>query len=155
MKAKTKLIEQGTRSGQYGIDWAWMIIDHPEHGRLLLLQGWGDSHGETYRWQHGLAVQLLPQDTFGKLEHEMINPGTTLLEYVTNGYDSARPALRWDGQIIHRVALSAMASPYMTAIGRKGGQARVPKGFASPAVHAKALATRRAKSTLDKAPANS
>lgn len=36
-------------------------------------------------------------------------------------------------------------SPQAQAAGRVGGKARVPKGFASPAVLAKALASRRRK----------
>jgi hypothetical protein len=46
------------------------------------------------------------------------------------------------------------ANPTAQAGGRAGGAARVAKGFASPAVQAKAMATRRRKARAKRSPNN-
>ncbi len=67
-----KLIEKQTIERDYGFDGTIAIIDHPDHGRVLIEDGYGSDglNGACVRWAHGLAIQLQPGDTLQKLMHE-------------------------------------------------------------------------------------
>lgn len=85
------------------------IIDSPEHGRLLLADGFGgidQPSGGAVRWRHGMAVKLQPRDTLASLKGENINEITTQWEQVIHGYDKTRPILPWPGFVIEKMAES-------------------------------------------------
>lgn len=104
---KAKIVEKRTVTGQYDIDFDQMIVDHPEHGRLFLSEGFGglDSlEGGAYRWKHGLAIALKKDDTFDSLECGEWNEIFALYEAVMQGYDDSRPILPWSGYAIKALA---------------------------------------------------
>lgn len=102
---EARIVEKRTQDGRYGINTDSMILDTTEHGRLLITDGWGgdEVNGECYRWRHGLAIKLKSNDAFDKLDGAW-NDTTTVLQAVLNGYDTERPILEWDGNLIARVA---------------------------------------------------
>jgi len=103
------VIESETREGQYDMTWTAAIIEHPQHGRLYLAEGFGgmDSiEGGMYRWQHGLACRVLPSDTLESLEDDC-NDYSTIREAMTSGHDDSRPVLEWSGSMIAAVAQAA------------------------------------------------
>lgn len=91
-----------------------IVLDHPVHGRLLLAEGWGggDIEGQQYRWRHGTVNRLCPEDTLELLrstETETLSGcPATLYDVMHHGYDSARPALGWEGRMIERMAERAL-----------------------------------------------
>lgn len=104
---KTKLIDNRTVDGQYEIPCQQAIIDNQEQGRLLIVEGFGggDVEGMTYRWRHGLVVQLHSDDTFDTLD-EPWNDWCEAMHAVLNGQDDSRPVLTWDGLVISSMAKS-------------------------------------------------
>ena len=107
---KTKLIESTTETGVYDISSTMAIIEHPQHGRLLICDGYGGEgtlQGGTYRWKHGVVCKIKPTDTLPSLEHEDWNEGTTALDAVLHGCDDTRPVLDWHGQAIAAIAKQA------------------------------------------------
>lgn len=105
---KTTVVDSGVDEGHYDLNYKWAIIDHPMHGRLYLTQGFGGldtMYGGLYRWRHGIAVQLLPDDTIESLSapHNEIE---TIIGAACEGYRDDRPLLEWDGQCIANVAES-------------------------------------------------
>ena len=106
----SKIIEKRTVKGAYDLDQDQMILDHPEHGRLLLIEGFGgmDSPiGGMYRWIHGTTIQLQSADTFESLDKGGWNYFINLFGAVINGYDPDRPVLNWSGNMINSCATSA------------------------------------------------
>ena len=104
---KTKIIAQRTTEGQYEIPCQQVIVDHQKYGRLLLVEGFGggDIEGMTYRWRHGLAVQLRDNDTFATLDAPR-NDWCKTMGAVLEGQDDSRPVLTWDGVVISAMAKS-------------------------------------------------
>lgn len=108
---ETTLIEQGTNNGAYDMLCTEIIIDHPKHGRLLLVEGFGgvDSlAGGAYRWQHGIVAQLQPGDTLASLHGDGWNDYCNLYQAVVQGYDDSRPILDWTGAMIKSCAEKAL-----------------------------------------------
>ena len=104
---KSKLIEKKIVDGQYGMYQEILIIDTDSHGRLLVQNGYGGENsmsGGAYRWRHGLAVKLHPEDTLEILNETEWNESTSLYSAVIHGYDNTRPILDWPGYIISKVA---------------------------------------------------
>lgn len=105
-----KIIELETREGQYGMGHTAMVIEHPEHGRLLLVDGFGGvdtPKGGAYRWEHGAVYRLQPSDTLESLRAAAWNEGTSLYDAVVRGLDHARPALEWPGAAVRALAVGA------------------------------------------------
>lgn len=102
---KITVVERNTQEGLYRFDTDSMIVDTEKHGRLLITDGWGgdEVNGECYRWRHGLALQLKPDDTFESLD-EPWNDCTSTIQAVLAGHDTERPVLEWDGNLISRIA---------------------------------------------------
>lgn len=103
---KSKIIEKSSDSGAYDILCDSVIVDHPKHGRILITEGYGgDSlNGYTYRWRHGTAVKLKPDDTFDTLKKE-IEDMESAIECVVYVMD-IRDDLAWDGKHIAKLAES-------------------------------------------------
>lgn len=104
------IIEQEAREGQYGMTYSTMVVEHQEHGRLLLVEGFGgmDSvQGGAYRWEHGVACRLQSGDTLESLHAEAWNEGTSRYEAVVAGRDDSRPVLEWSGHAIRAIVASA------------------------------------------------
>ena len=103
---KPTIDEMQDNRGAYDMIRRSAVVDHPQHGRLYISEGWGGGNveGETYRWRHGVCCQLLPGDTIDRLRAADWNETTSLLEAVTSGYDSTRPVLEWNGKVIERLA---------------------------------------------------
>ena len=101
--ATATIIERETDRAEYDLPRTMAIIDHAEHGRLLLAQGFGgmdDLRGGMYRWCHGSIQQLRPDDTFASLRAAEWTPGISLLSAVLDGRDRTRPGLNWTGAMI-------------------------------------------------------
>lgn len=106
----TAAIEHETTRGQYDMQYDSLVVDHPEHGRLLLMQGFGgvdQLRGGAYRWEHGAAYQLQPGDTLERLREAAWNEWTSLYDAVLHGHDASRPMLEWNGHMVRAVAESA------------------------------------------------
>ena len=102
---ETTLIEKRTTEGAYGFATEAMILHADTHGRILIVDGWGGDnlHGYCYRWRHGLAIRLQPNDTFLTLA-EPWNDDTTTWQAVLGGYDAERPILDWTGHVVAALA---------------------------------------------------
>ena len=96
-----KLIEKVHRKGSYDIDVTIAIIETAAQERVLLTEGYGgdDLNGYTYRWDHGMAVKLLPNDTLEQIQTAGINN-------ILRGDDTARPVLDWPGYAVRKTAES-------------------------------------------------
>jgi hypothetical protein len=108
--ATISVVESDTSTGLYDMLQGRMVVDHPTHGRLLLVEGFGgmDSlQGGQYRWMHGYAVRLQPGDTLASLDLKEWNEWTSLYTAVMAGYDKTRPVLEWSGHMIASVARAA------------------------------------------------
>jgi hypothetical protein len=104
---ETSIVEIVYQVGAYGFAVRSAIIDHPQHGRLLIAEGWGTAGGlggEMYRWLNGLCVKLRPGDTFASLRAGRWNEGCSLLDAVLHGVDYTRPMQTWDGREIDTMA---------------------------------------------------
>ena len=107
---KTQLIEMENVGREYGFDGTQAIVDHPEHGRLLLTDGFGgmgDLRGGAVRWEHGLVVKLLPGDTLDGLRDAPWNEFCDTFDAVIKGYDDSRPVLNWHGPVVAALAAQA------------------------------------------------
>jgi len=104
---ETEVVEFRTQDGSYDFTFDQMIVDHKDHGRLLISQGWGGDHvnGEQYRWQHGVIAKIHDDDTFAELDKDW-NPLTTTIDAVLQGQDKDRPILQWTGDSIYNIATS-------------------------------------------------
>lgn len=104
------ILERSNERGAYGMPAETMIVEHPEYGRLLLVEGYGGESqpmGGAYRWEHGVACRLRPGDTLESLHAGAWNEGTTLYQAVVAGYDDTRPVLDWTGHMVRKVADAA------------------------------------------------
>jgi hypothetical protein len=104
----SKLIESNTSAGQYGMTTTEAVIDHPEHGRLYIAEGYGGEQspaGGAYRWRHGIVCKLQAGDTLESLKAEH-NDNYTIRDAMRGGYRDDRPALEWTGDAVQRVAES-------------------------------------------------
>lgn len=107
---RAKILERKSGRGQYDMVCKAMIVEHPAHGRLLLVEGFGGMdkpQGGVYRWEHGLVFRLQPEDTLESLHTGAWNEGTTLYQAVVHGYDDSRPLLDWNGHAIRKLAEAA------------------------------------------------
>lgn len=105
----TKLIEKREVTRDYGFDGIDAIVDHPTHGRLLIMDGFGGTDtlkGGAVRWEHGMAIKLQDGDTIDGLINGEWNDYTTLMGAVIAGHDDSRPILEWDGDMVESVAKS-------------------------------------------------
>jgi len=59
--------------------------------------------GGMYRWRHGLAVQLLPDDTMEALSAPH-NDIETILSAACAGYRQERPLMEWDSYAVATIA---------------------------------------------------
>lgn len=103
---KKQIICSGIIKGRYNLDYKWAIIDHPKLGRLYIAQDFGGIDtlaGGQYRWRHGFAVQLLPDDTIKSLSAPH-NEHCTVLGAACAGHRPERPLKRWDGKTIEQIA---------------------------------------------------
>lgn len=101
------LIEWEHVGREYGFNGTQAIIDHPEHGRLMITDGFGgiDSlDGGAVRWRHGMVMQLHPGDTFDSLRDAPWNDYMDLFDAVIKGCDDSRPVLNWYGKTIGHLA---------------------------------------------------
>lgn len=106
----TKLIEWENVGREYGFDGTQAIIDHPEHGRLLIVDGYGGQDslsGGSVRWRHGMAIKLQASDTLDSLREAPWNDFVNLIDGVLAGYDDSRPVLDWYGSVIESLAKQA------------------------------------------------
>lgn len=111
MTATSKIIVVESRSfpGRYELRAREAIIDHPDHGRLLVRQGYcGESQlrGGAYRWDGGALYGLRPDDTFAGLVAGPWNDNINLYHAVVNGHDDSRPLLDWEGVMVAALARS-------------------------------------------------
>jgi hypothetical protein len=100
------VIERDSERGVYERWQDAMVIDHPEHGRLLLVEGFGGTdslRGGAYRWEHGAVCRLRPDDTLDGLRAGAWNEQVTLLGAVLAGHDESRPVLEWRGDEIQAI----------------------------------------------------
>lgn len=105
---QANLIESNTTIGQYGMVTTEAIVDHPQHGRLYITDGYGGmdmSAGGAYRWRHGIACQLLPSDTLDALDAEH-NDFCTIKQAMRKAYRDDRPMLDWPGIAVQNLAES-------------------------------------------------
>lgn len=105
------IIERETETGQYGHSHDVMVVEHPEHGRLLLVEGFGGMdapRGGAYRWEHGAVYRLQPNDTLASLRESEWNEWTNLYEATVHGYDDTRPPLDWSGVMVQSLAEHAV-----------------------------------------------
>jgi len=105
--SKAQLIEKESVGREYGFDGMHAIIDHPIHGRLWIMDGFGGVDtlkGGAVRWAHGMAVKLQPGDTLQSLKETPWNDYCALGDAVINAYDDTRPVLNWHGKVIQNLA---------------------------------------------------
>ena len=89
-----KKIEEKTEIGVYGFPYTTVIIETPT-GRMVVRQGFGGidtPHGGAYRWRHGVAAMILPNDTLQSLSGDW-TASTSHLEAILSGYDPERPVV--------------------------------------------------------------
>lgn len=105
-----KIIDQRNVVRDYGFDGHEIIIDHPDYGRILIMDGYGGEStpgGGCVRWTHGKAVLLHNNDTFAVLDASW-NDDTSVYGAMINGYDDTRPVLQWPGNAIASMAEKAV-----------------------------------------------
>ena len=103
--------EKKTAEGVYAMIITSIIIDTDKHGRVLLSEGFGGMgsiNGGMYRWRHGIAISLKPDDTMEKLESMEWHDGMSYLNAIYYGLDDDRPILEWPGYLIEKVAIKAI-----------------------------------------------
>lgn len=105
-----RLIESEDVARDYGFAGVDAVIEHPEHGRLLVMDGYGgerELRGGAVRWEHGAVIKLHPTDTLGSLRKGAWSEATSLWAAMRNGYDDSRPVLQWPGSAIAGLAKAA------------------------------------------------
>lgn len=108
-KTKIEVIEHEKVERDYGMMGNIAIVDHPNHGRLLIEDGFGgmDSlEGGSVRWRHGDVYRLHADDTLATLR-ETEWCGTSLLNAVRHLEDTSRPSLEWWGHAVESLAVEA------------------------------------------------
>ena len=103
------VIESEDVERDYGFDGTIAIIDHPEHGRLLIQDGYAehDICGGCVRWSHGIAIRIMADDTLDGLRDQAWSESMDLLDAVKSGCDESRPVLLWTGAMVASVAKAA------------------------------------------------
>lgn len=91
-KKDVKLVEKREVKRDYGFVGVNVIVDHIDHGRLLVVDGfgWQELQGGRVRWEHGMVYQLKKNDTLDSLYRISMNT-------IFNGYDAARQPLAIEG----------------------------------------------------------
>ena len=103
------LIESRDFRGEYDLPRREAIVRHPDHGLLLIRDGYcgeGGIRGGAYRWDEGSVIRLRDGDSFSLLDNGAWNDDVVLYEPVVNGYDDSRPILEWEGYMIAKLAAS-------------------------------------------------
>lgn len=106
----SNLVEKEDVTREYGFPGVNAIIDHQEHGRLLICDGFGGTdtlYGGAVRWSHGMAVKLLSADTLDSLKKTPWNDNISVFVAAISGHDDQRPVLGWRGSQVELVADSA------------------------------------------------
>jgi hypothetical protein len=109
-KKNVKLIESQTVTREYGFTGINAIIEHPDYGRILIMDGYGGEGtmaGGCVRWFHGAAYHLLKNDSLKSLQSTMINEDVSTFEALIHGYDSKRDPICVHGRIIASMAKDA------------------------------------------------
>ena len=107
---KINVIETRSVKRDYGFRGTEAIIDHPKHGRLLVVDGYGGTdspRGGCVRWEHGKVIRLRDDDTCDDLETTKWNSQMSVLEAVLAGYDDTRPALLYHSKDMEELATTA------------------------------------------------
>jgi hypothetical protein len=107
---KIRIVEKENVKMDYGMTGINAVIDHPEHGRLFISDGFGGvgtMQGGCVRWTHGMAIKLKSDDTLEKIKSLPWNDFIGNFEAMLEGYDNERPVMEWSGHIIESVAKSA------------------------------------------------
>lgn len=105
---KMKIIDSREIERDYGFIGNEVIIDHPEYGRILVLDGFGGidtPSGGAVRWRHGSVYHLKADDTFSNLDVEDSNYNS-LLTLIKNCCDQERPYLDLEGYHIETLMKS-------------------------------------------------
>jgi hypothetical protein len=92
--------EEKAEVGAYGGLCYSVIIEIGDSEKILIRQGFGGvdtPHGGAYRWRHGVAVALRPDDTFQSLSGDW-NEALPHISAILSGYDPERPVLEWSGR---------------------------------------------------------
>lgn len=100
------VIETRDAAREYGFKGKEAIVDHPSHGRLLIVDGFGGQDtlsGGAVRWRHGRVCKLLPDDSFRSLDAAW-NAETSVQDAALAGYDSDRPLQEWTGNQLASLA---------------------------------------------------
>jgi hypothetical protein len=108
--SKATIVDVESVERDYGFAGTIAVIDHADHGRLLIMDGYGGERslsGGAVRWVHGSVFKLQPADTLDSLRNEVWNDGMTLLEAVQHSLDTTRPLLDWKGTMVAACAKSA------------------------------------------------
>ncbi len=105
--SESKVIERREVTRDYGFSGVEAIVDHAKFGRILLCDGYGEKglSGGCVRWEHGLVVSLMPDDSFEKLDSDW-NYCNSILDAACAGYDVDRKILNLKGHMIHNMAKS-------------------------------------------------
>lgn len=107
---KSHLVEIESVGREYGFNGTQAIIDHPEHGRLFITDGFGGIdtlHRGSVRWTHGMAIKLQPADTLDSLRAQPWNDYMDLFDAILHGLDDRRPVMQWYGVVIKNLAAQA------------------------------------------------
>lgn len=105
----TPVVEVREERGAYNIWCKSAVIEHPEHGRVYLTEGFGGldaPEGATYRWRHGTACKLQPGDTMDSLETDRWNEHASILDVMLFDHDPSRPVVA-EGAEVARIAEAA------------------------------------------------
>lgn len=110
MSKEIKVIEQQFITRDYGFTGVRAVIEHPDHGRLLIEDGYGGENtlmGGAVRFIHGIVIRLKPGDNLAAMKAGSWNDCTNTLSAVLSGYDDERPILPWHGNQIDLIARKA------------------------------------------------
>ena len=91
-----KVLEQESVERDYGFRGTNAIVETSDGTRFLIQDGYGGEHqlrGGQVRWDHGLVIQLLHQDTLESLHSGAWNDTTTHWIAMVHGYDPERPIM--------------------------------------------------------------
>lgn len=106
---KITLIESKLVKREFGMTGTIAVVDHPKHGRLLIVDGYGGEYklrGGMVRWEHGMVAKLLPGDTLTTLSTPW-NDWYLVLDAILLGLDESRPLQKWTGDMVSKLAKSA------------------------------------------------
>ena len=103
MPTRIQVIELDHVGIEYQFIGTMAIIEHPRHGRVLLV----DRFAAPVPWEHGRAVKLKDVDTLRGLRKTRWNQWYTLLSAALAGHDEARPPLAWSRHVIETIAKQA------------------------------------------------